>query len=599
MDFESVNHLFHYLNAYLILFVVLAIIVCIYTDWLSPASAFFSAIIFLLISGVVELETFLTSFSNVQVITIFSLIFITSAIRMNTNVDGLFERWFKRRDSSGIFMLKLSTTVAFLSSFLNNTPIVSMFTNNVQLWARKKNYSPSKYLIPLSYAAILGGMITVIGTSTNLVLMGLLSTNGEVLLSHMDFLVVGSVVCVVGLIYIILFGTKTLPDRKIAIKYFAENIGEYVHEVDMKSNSEIIGKSVQQASMKNLQGIYLVEISRQDEIITPVSRDTIIQEEDRFYFAGETELVVEFVKNHHSLILPNEEKLQKVGQGNIFEVIVAVNSDMAGNLVKDSSFRQKYNASIIGIHRNGEKVTGKIGYVKLKAGDLLLCLTGSDFERRILADKNLYLLTEIRKGWKKPVVRGSWYYKLLQLLTIFGVIVGQISFFMGLLITLFLLVVFKYLNIDAIKKNFDFDLLIVLACSLTLGKAFIDSGAAEMLSHQFLNVVPRTSPRLVIASLFLLTVLLTSLITNIAAVSIAFPLAFALAHELGIEGAAFYLAIAFGASAAFLSPTGYQTNMMVYGPGGYKSFDFFKAGLPLLLLYSITSLFMIFWWYDV
>ena len=168
-----------------------------------------------------------------------------------------------------------------------------------------------------------------------------------------------------------------------------------------------------------------------------------------------------------------------------------------------------------------------------------------------------------------------------------------------LIITLFLLVVFKYLNIDAIKKNFDFDLLIVLACSLTLGKAFIDSGAAEMLSDQFLNIVPRTNPKLVIASLFFLTVVLTSLITNVAAVSIAFPLAYALAHDLNLDGAAFYLTIAFGASAAFLTPTAYQTNMMVYGPGGYKSFDFFKAGFPLLIIYSITSLLMIFWWYDV
>ena len=173
------------------------------------------------------------------------------------------------------------------------------------------------------------------------------------------------------------------------------------------------------------------------------------------------------------------------------------------------------------------------------------------------------------------------------------------SFFLGLLLTLFLLVSFNYLNIDSIKRNFNFDLLIVLACSLALGKVFINSGAADIVSDLFLSYTNSTNLKVVLVSLFLLTAVLTSLITNIAAVSIAFPIAYSLSHHMGIEGSPFYLTIAFAASAAFITPMAYQTNMMVYGPGGYKSIDFLKAGMPLLLIYMLVSLLMIFWWFEL
>ena len=215
-----ISHIKEYLDAYVILVVVLGIICTIFTDLLSPANSFLLGILILIIGGIADMQVFLASFSNAQVITIFILIFITVAIRRNTNVDDLFDRWFKNDHSPNRFMLKMTVTVALFSSFLNNTPIVAMLTNNVQRWAGQNNMSPSKFLIPLSYAAILGGMITVIGTSTNLVLMGLLSSNGEPMLHFMDFLVVGSAVCAIGIVYLIVFSMRVLP---------ANNCTEAIH----------------------------------------------------------------------------------------------------------------------------------------------------------------------------------------------------------------------------------------------------------------------------------------------------------------------------------------------------------------------------------
>ena len=596
---EMISHIKEYLDAYIILAVVVGIIWTTFTDLLSPANSFLLGTLILIIGGIADMQIFLTSFSNAQVITIFILIFITVAIRRNTNVDALFDRFFKNEVSPNRFILKMSVIVAFFSSFLNNTPIVAMLTNNVQRWADQNNMSPSKFLIPLSYAAILGGMITVIGTSTNLVLMGLLSSNGEPMLNYLDFLVVGSSVCAVGILYLIVFSMRVLPDRTIALKQFTENRGQYIHEVELKSENDLIGKTVLEAGLKNLKGIYLVEISRNGEILTPVEPQVIIEKGDHLYFTGDTEQLVQYVESQDGLTLPSQEKLHNVGTGNIVEVVVAANSKLAGSMVKDSLFRQQYDASIIGIHRNGERVSGKIGYVRLKSGDLLLLLTGNDFENRIEQDKSLYLMGQIRKAWRKPTIKNKEFYYLLQAITAVALLMGSISFFLSLVISLFLLVWFKYLNIDSIKRNFNFDLLIVLACSLTLGKVFIDTGAADLVSDLFLDILPKDNVKFVLTGLFGFTVLLTSLVTNIAAVSIAFPVAYALCHHMNIDGGAFYLTIAFGASAAFLTPMGYQTNMMVYGPGGYKGADFLRAGLPLLVIYSLSSLLMIFWWFEL
>lgn len=597
MDFF--NLISEHIEAFIISIVVIGIIATIYTNVFSPSESFLSATLILILTGVIEVSDLLISFSNAQVFTIFLLIFITVAIQTHVNVNVIFNKLFPTQLSHRLFVLRLSTIVVFFSSFLNNTPIVAMLTSNVQNWASKKKVSPSKFLIPLSYAALLGGMITVIGTSTNLVLQGLLSSNGEELLKVMDFLVVGLAVSLAGIIYLSIFSGILLPNRKLALKQFTENRGEYIHEVELEPKNSLVGNTVANAGLKNLQGIYLVEISRKGELITPVAPDIVIEEGDHFYFAGDTEQLVEFVRNKRGLMLSSEKKLQKVGEGDIVEVMVAANSKLSGVQVKDSNFRQNYNASIIGIHRNGEKVSGKIGHLKLKSGDLLLLLAGSDFFNRIRDDKSLYLLTEIAKAFNPPVVRRKWIYAIIQALVAVLLLKGVLSFLLALFVSLFLLLLFRYLNVDSLKRNFDIDLLIVLACSLTIGKAFIKSGAAEIASTEFLEFIPPDNIRLALLILFVFTAILTSLITNVAAVSISFPVAYALSNDMGFEGAPFYLTIAFAASAAFLTPMAYQTNMMVYGPGGYKSIDFLKLGLPLLIIYMAVSLFMIFWWYGI
>lgn len=584
-------------NKWIVIALLILVIIGLVQEKFKASVVFAFSVIVLLVFGIIDVDFFLGSFVNQSLISIFILILITSAVNDNFNIAKWLDKIFKKEDNPRWFIAKMASSVAFLSSFMNNTPIVAIMIPYVYQWGKKRKISPSKLLMPLSFSAILGGVTTVIGTSTNLVLNGFLSANGEETLSLYDFVVPGVLLTVIGVVYMSTIGYQTLPSRHMLLDELQQNIREYLVEAMVKDNSPVCGKTISEAGLRNLEGNYIVEILRGDQVIKPVRPDEILQADDRLYFAGDTSKVVDLVDSEIGICWAKTEKFDLGEQLDLVEVVVPRNSYLIGKTLKQSSFREKYDAAVIAIHRNGERLSGKLGELKLEIGDLLLLTTGIGFTKASQRDKNLYLVSILKefKNGKSKLGKFFWLYFLFIIGLIFS---GVVSFFIGLVLLLAGVFGFRLMNSENFKKNINIDLLIILGSAVTLGGALIQTGASDLIAELFIVISEPFGPLGVQLSLFVLTLIFTTFVTNVAAVSIVFPVAYQIIENLGIDGTPIYLVIAFAASAAFLTPISYQTNLMVYGPGNYRSIDFVRTGAPLMLIYGLTCNLFVYYYYN-
>lgn len=580
----------------LVIVVIVLLVVSLYKEWINPALSFFGAVVALLLGGVLTPDQALKGLSNQQIAIIFLLMLITAGIRSIFGSE-FFNKLFSDKLSPKRFLLRMMVSVSTISAFLNNTPIVAFMIPYVRDWAERNNQPSSKFLIPLSFATITGGMITVIGTSTNLILLGLINEYQQPGLKFTDFVYLGIIVTVITWIYFYFFGYKLLPANTPKIDNVKSHIKEYIVETVLFKESPLTNKSVAEAGLRNLKDLFLVEIIRGDRVISPVSPDEILKEDDYLFFSGNTQSIFNLIKTDNGLKIPKEDRMESRGQFNFTEAVIPANSDLIGMRIKDSDFRKRYNSSIVALHRNGRRVSGKVGEMTLSGGDFLLLLTGDD-SRNTINERNLFLISSPQK-----VVKGSpWWLKGIGLLTFLSLllgITGVVPLFTACLFIMLVMVVSKLLNLPEIRRQLDLNLLMVLVCSLAIGVALVTSGTADVLANIILDNTKTFGVIPVIAVLFLSTTFLTAMITNAAAVSIMFPIAMSLAQFSSISATPFFIAIAFAASGDFITPIGYQTNLMVYGPGGYSFKDFFKVGLPLAIVYMITCIGFISWYYQL
>ncbi|NQT76752.1 MAG: SLC13 family permease [Bacteroidetes bacterium] len=591
----------NYFDTIAVLIVLLFIVVSLYRGIMGPGFTFATGVIVLGLLGILSPGEIMAGFANVQIAVILLLLILGDMIRKTSVVAILFDRMFRKSRSYKGFMWRMTILVGGFSAFLNNTPLVAIMMPYLYRWGKKNNIPVSKLLIPLSYAAILGGCATLIGTSTNLIVNGLVEDQTVfpefTSLGLFDFSIVGVPMILIGFVYLIFFAEKLLPVRKDAMDDFSAKSREYMVEVLVRKTSGMIGKSVGEAGLRNLEGLFLAEIIRESEVIRPVSPSTFIREGDILLFAGDTQTIVEMIDSDSGLQLSQVGMFAKKPHTEVLEIVISHNSTMITKTVRETNFRGKYDAAIIAIHRNGEKVSGKIGNVKLNAGDVLLLLVGDDFNNLSSETLDFYLISKIKDFRKlKP-------YKLVVLLggialAILLSALNVISLFMALTILLILVMILKIASPKDVHKSLDLNLGIIIALSLALGIAMVKTGLAHIIADNFIRALEPFGVIGLLAGIFVITNLLASYITNKASVALIFPISITVASDLGLsDPTPFILIVAFAGAANFITPIGYQTNLMVYGPGGYAFKDFFKIGFPLTVLYAITTVTILYYYY--
>jgi len=572
-----------------VIFVIAVLVILfllLYRNLVRPSLGFLFVVLIFTITGILNTNEVLSGFSNPSIASILLLILITAGLRKNFNIERLFDLIFKQSRTYKGFLIRMMSQVALLSSFINNTPVVALMTPYVFNWGKNHHIAPSKLLIPLSYATIMGGMITLIGTSTTLVLNGFLLDYDLQGLNAYHLLFIGLAVTVSGIFFLANFGYKLLPKHSDTLQSFKERQREYLLEAKLSYASKIVNQTVIDAGLRNLKGVYLVEIIRKNKVISPVEPGEVIEQEDVLIFAGDTHNIMDLIKQGNGLMLPEDvnHTINDNIKVDVVEAVVSNNSSLIGKTAKEGKFRERYDAAIVAVHRNGEKLRGKIGDIKFNSGDLLLLYTGSDFINRADLYRDIYIVSKLREI-TKPDKKKFYALGLSIVAAILLLIFGKMSLFASLLIIFSIMAAFNLINLQDVKRELDLNMIAILVFSLAIGQAIIKTGTGNILATYLIQILQPFGMLAILIGLLLVTTILTSFITNIGAISITFPLAYAIAQNLNVDGSPFYLGIAYAASAAFLTPIGYQTNLIIYGPGGYTFRDFFRIGLPVTLIY--------------
>ncbi|MGV6806543.1 MAG: SLC13 family permease [bacterium] len=573
------------MNEYGALFVaanlVLIVALLVFTR-IKPWVLFMCSSCALFLSGVQSLDKVMIGYTNPSLLVLVLLICVsiplerTSLIRrsVDTIVSGS-----ERRSA-----FKLVFFSAGVSSFLNNTAVVSAMLAPLR---KQESIPASRLLLPLSYASIVGGTLTLIGTSTNLIVNGFVQQAGYPSLEFFEFSYIGLPVALVCLVAIVLLAPRILRDRQSGQTGSA--VKEYFIERQVKAGSPLIDRSIQENGLRNLQKIFLVEVIRDHRVIAPVNPQLILEEGDVLVFSGDV-AALDVLDGFQGLDSP--EYFDTSIEENLVEVIVSPTSRIVGKTIKSADFRFRFGAAVVAVRRGDERLKGGLGKLRLKAGDALVLAVGEDFRRRNEESLDFILVGGV------DVNRPLNYKREIWLLTGFGTVIGLgasgfVPLVKGLMILVLVLLYTRMLRLEDIRTRFPFDLLIVIAGALALSQAMFDTGLSDLIGNSVGAALNGLSPVGALIVVFLATWLMTELITNNAAAAIMFPLALAASSQWGGDYMPFVMAVAFGASASFLSPFGYQTNLMVYTAGNYRTTDYFRFGFPVLCLYVATAITMI------
>jgi len=545
-----------------------------------PAFLFAAALFVFFLTGMISAGELLAQFINPALVT---LILVMQAVAVVEKTP--LTTWMSRAvfDFSSLrrSLARLCLSIFPLSAFMNNTAVVASFLGPLK---NNGHFPPSKLLLPLSYAAILGGTVTLIGTSTNLIVNGLALEAGMKGLGIFQFAYVGIPLCLGGFIYIVFFSDKLLPANEVSAKI---GRGNYFLEARVLDNSAHIGKSVAANKFRNLQSLFLAELIRNDRLLSPVSPEEIIQAGDILVFVGDVHKVNDISK-FDRLAIFKEENISLLRK-NLREVVLSHTSSLLGKKVKTADFRAKFDAAVVAVRRGSKKLSGKIGSIHLEAGDTLLLAVGPDFGKREPLKNNFYLISKVHLQ-KQLSMNSSALAVTLFTASILAGALNLLPLLNSLAILLFIYILLGFFRFEDMRNNANLDIIVLVGSALGISKVMLDSGASAIIARSVLFFFKDSGAFANLAGIYLLTALLTQFVTNNAAAALAFPLAYSTAVSLQVNPLPFVMAVAYGASASFLTPQGYQTNLMVYGPGNYKFSDFLKAGLPLIVIYSAITL---------
>lgn len=488
--------------------------------------------------------------------------------------------------------LRMLIPVAVISGFLNNTPVVAALLPIVGDLAKRISVSTSRLLLPMSYAAILGGMCTLMGTSTNLIVRDLYAATNAEELGFFAPAWVGVPAAVLGLVYIISASPWLIPERKPAVSV-ADDPQRYTVEMQVEPGGPLVGRTIEDAGLRHLPGLYIAEIQRADGTITAAKPQERLQSDDVLILVGALESVVD-LRKIRGLATPDDQarKLQvPAWRRTLVEAVVSSRCALLNKTIRRGRFRSHYNAAVVAVARGGRQLSGKIGDVRLEVGDVLLLEASPSFMHRQRSSRDFFLVSAVEQGAvRRPEL--AWVAIGVLLAMVLAASLTQVSILTAALIAALAMIAFRCCTTNEARRSVDWSVLIVIGSAIGIGMALEKSGAAAGIAGGLLNLAGG-DPFLSLMAIYLATVLCTELITNNAAAVLMFSIAWQTAEKLGASETPFVLAVMIAASASFLTPFGYQTNTMVYGVGGYRLTDYIRFGLPLNIIVFAVAMVVI------
>lgn len=541
-----------------------------------PSTIFATCSLVLLAGQQISFDDIIHNLTNKGLLTLVLLLLVSSAVDKTSFIKIIGRKLITASYNKSYF--RLFGLTFFSSAILNNTAIVATLIGPVK---QNQHHAASTFLIPLSYSAILGGTVTLVGTSTNLIVDSFLIENGHPGFKFWDFTLFGltaGLSC--GLLMFVL--KPLLPN----IQQTKASYNEYLLEAKVEENSELIGKSVEANHLRNLPELFLVEIIRKGNLISPISPEFVIQQADKLIFSGNVQKIDNLSHIKGLTIFAETNGLMRE---NLTEVIVSNRAQIIGQTIKALGFRALFDAAVVAIRRDGEQLSGKLGEIKLQAGDFLLLAVGPDFNTRQNLSKNFFILSEQKVARKLSPLQ-EWATLGGFVLTILLAACEWVSLAVGLVFFCATLVMLNVTSNAEIKRNIPLNLIIVIVGALSLATALQNSGVIASVTTTLTPMLSGSNTLIALIAVYVVTLLLTEFVTNNAAAALMFPFAFGLTDILHAPILPFALAVAFAASASFISPYGYQTNLLAFNASNYKFSHFVRMGLPISICYSAIVL---------
>ncbi len=563
----------------LVITILIGTIVSLIATRIKPSNIFAGAAFITFISGMLDINSVTANFTNSSLLTLVLLILSSVALE-KTRLIG----WMGRSISQGrlgVVIAKLGISTALLSSFTNNTAVVVSLIGAIK---RNQQHSPSKLLIPLSYAAIFGGTLTLIGTSTNLIINSFVEDAGLPGLGFFTPTLIGLAVLIGGLALLIPL-SYFLPNRE-------ETTNEelpYFLEAKIEAGSSLIGRSISENNLRALRKLFLAEVIRDGKSVPSVHPDFILNTGDRLLFCGDIESV-STLQEIPGLTLFGQHHLN--GQSFI-EVVISTSAGFCNKTLKSSRFRERYDAVVIAIRRGHERLEGGLGNITLMAGDTLILVPGKRFEtERKQNSKDFVVINDLESSAKLDVKKSAGV--LLGFTVVIGLsLLHMLPILKGLSVYLLLLIAFGVVHLNELRRRFPIDIVVIVGSALSLAQLMISTGISKEMGEILIHIFNGWGVYGALIGTYIITLVLTELVTNNAAAALAFPIGYSMAVAYGADPMPFIMAVLFGASASFVSPYGYQTNLLVYTVGNYRLSDYVRIGLPISLVYSVLVLALI------
>ena len=568
--------------------VVCATLVALLIGQRGPDMAMIGGVVVLLAAGILTPEEALKGMANEGMITVAALFVVAAAVERTGALATVVDRVLGRPATLASAQLRTMVGPAFVSAFMNNTPVVALMVPAIRDWAKKHRFSVSKLLMPMNAAVVLGGLCTLIGTSTNIVVSGLVKGKTGAPLGMFEITPLGVPLLLAGMVYLVFASRTLLKDRRPAMSV-GDDPREYTLEMVVEEGSPLAGRTIEEAGLRGLEGLFLMEIDRGGHFLAPVAPTERLEDGDRLVFVGVVESVVELQKLRG--LRPATDQLFTLdgprSERTLIEVVVSNSCPLVGRSIRDARFRSSYDAVVIAVGRNGERLRMKTGDIVLQPGDTLLLEAAPGFVDRQRSNRDFYLVSEVSDS--RPPRHDRAALALIVLVTMVAAATLElVPMVAAALVAAAVVVATRCLTSDEARDAIEWESLLLIAASFGLARAMEKTGLAEMVAGATIDVAGR-HPYALLAAVYLVTMVFTELMSNNAAAVLTFPIAWKTAEDLGVNPMPFVMAVTVAASCGFATPMGYQTNLMIYGPGGYKFTDYLRFGGPLNILVMILT----------